>query len=59
MQQPENLTPPTVSEMLRVTGENTAAFMQHIADHVDKLEASVLQLQQRIAELEGTQNATE
>ena len=34
----ENLTPPTVAEMLRVTGLNTAEFMKQVAEHIDKLE---------------------
>lgn len=53
MNNPENLTPPSVADMLRITGANTSAFMEHIATHVDKLEAEVLQLQQRVAELEA------
>ena len=56
MTNPENLAPPSVAEMLRITGANTAAFMEHIAEHVDKLEAEVLQLQQRIEQLESIQN---
>lgn len=53
MTNPENLAPPSVAEMLRITGGNTAQFMEQVAAHVDKLEQEVLQLQQRIAELEG------
>ena len=52
----ENLTPPSISDMLRITGVNTATFMEQVADHIDKLEASVVELQKRISELEGTQN---
>lgn len=52
MNNPENLTPPSVAEMLRITGANTAAFMEEIAKHIDKLEAEVLQLQTRVKELE-------
>jgi hypothetical protein len=52
MQNPENLAPPSVAEMLRITGQNTAQFMEQVAIHVDKLEAEVLQLQNRVAELE-------
>lgn len=55
----ENLTPPSISQMLKLTGENTAIFMEQVAIHVDKLEQTVLELQQRIAELEGTQNVAE
>ena len=53
MQNPENLTPPSVADMLRITGANTAAFMEHIAGHVDKLEQEIVQLQNRVAELEA------
>jgi outer membrane murein-binding lipoprotein Lpp len=54
MTNPENLTPPSVSEMLRITGTNTAAFMDHIAEHVEKLEAEIVALQKRVEELEAT-----
>jgi len=56
----ENLMPtplPTVSEMLRVTGANTAEFMKQVAEHVEKLEGEVERLRQRVDELESTQNA--
>ena len=53
MTNPENLTPPSVAEMLRITGANTAAFMDHIAEHVEKLEAEVVTLSKRVAELEA------
>ena len=56
MTNPENLAPPSVAEMLRITGGNTAAFMEHIAEHVEKLEAQLLELQQRIAQLESPEN---
>lgn len=52
----ENLTPPTIAEMLRITGGNTATFMNQVADHIDKLEQSVVQLQNRVQELEGKLN---
>ena len=51
----ENLAPPnlpTVPEMLRITGGNTAAFMDQVAEHIDKLEAEIVQLRHRIQELE-------
>lgn len=54
----ENLVPPelpSVAEMLRVTGVNTAEFMKQVADHIDKLEAEVVQLTQRVKELEESQ----
>lgn len=49
----ENLTPPSVSQMIRVTSENNNVFMQQIADHIDKLEQSVLDLQKRIQDMEA------
>lgn len=52
----ENLAPPSVAEMLRLTGDNTSKFMLHVADHIDKLEQEVLKLQNRVKELESTQD---
>lgn len=52
----ENLVPPTIPsipEMLRITGGNTATFMEQVADHIDKLEAEVARLTARVNELEG------
>jgi ubiquinone biosynthesis protein UbiJ len=49
----ENLTPPSVPEMVRMTGNNTAEFMKQVADHIDKLESEIANLQQRVTELEG------
>jgi phage shock protein A len=51
----ENLAPPnlpSVAEMLRITGGNTEAFMGQVAEHVDKLEAEIVKLRERVAELE-------
>lgn len=51
----ENLVPPevpSVAEMLRVTGLNTAEFMKQVAEHVDKLEQEIVKLRQRVEELE-------
>jgi len=48
----ENLTPPSVPEMLRLTAENTAEFMKQVAAHIEKLEDAVKQLQTRVEELE-------
>ena len=53
----ENLVPPalpTVAEMLRVTGANTAEFMKQVAEHVDKLEQEIVKLQNRVTELESS-----
>lgn len=52
----ENLQPPLVSEMLRITAQNQSVFLTQVADHIDKLEAGVVELQARIAELEGKQH---
>ena len=52
MENPENLAPPSVANMLRITGGNTAAFMEEVAKHIDKLEAQVVELQNKITELE-------
>lgn len=46
---------PSVSQMLRMTGENTHTLMLQIAEHIDKLEAQVVQLTNRITELESKQ----
>ena len=51
----ENLQP-NVAEMLRMTGTNTAMFMEHVADHIEKLEQQVKELSDRISELERGQN---
>jgi hypothetical protein len=47
----ENLQP-SVTEMLRITGGNTAQFMEAVALHIEKLEQEVIRLQQRVQELE-------
>jgi CheY-like chemotaxis protein len=46
----------SVSDMLRTTGTNTAEFMTQVANHIDKLEDAVVQLKNRITELEKVQN---
>jgi hypothetical protein len=43
----------SVSEMIRLTADNSLEFMKQVADHVDKLEEGVIQLQKRVAELEA------
>jgi outer membrane murein-binding lipoprotein Lpp len=48
----ENLKP-SVGQMLRVTGANTATFMEQVAEHVEKLEAEVARLAQRVTDLEA------
>ena len=51
----ENLQP-SVPEMLRMTGDNTAQFMEHVASHIEKLESRVKELSDRITELERVQD---
>jgi hypothetical protein len=53
----ENLTPPSVSDMIRLTADNSVIFMQQVAEHIDKLESTVVELQKRVAELEGKSDA--
>lgn len=55
-----NETPQTisVSDMLKKTGENTANFMIRVSEHIDTLEAEIVKLQERIAELEGKTSDT-
>ena len=48
----ENLKP-TVPQMLRMTADNQLQFLTQIADHIDNLEAEVVRLSTRVAELEG------
>lgn len=52
----ENLQPPNVGQMLRMTGANTAQFMEQVALHVEKMEAEVTRLTARVAELEAAQD---
>ena len=46
----------SVSDMLRMTGSNTADFMVRVAAHVDDLEHQVVLLTERVAELESQAN---
>jgi len=48
---------PTVGQMLRMTGANTATFMEQVADHIEKLEMEVARLQERVAKFESEENA--
>jgi hypothetical protein len=54
----ENLQP-TVVQMLRMTGANTANFLEHIAEHIEMLEQKVADATKRIEELESKHNAVE
>lgn len=49
-------TPIKVSEMIRTTAGNQAEFLKQIADHIDKLEDSIVQLTNRISDLESKQD---
>jgi phage shock protein A len=46
----------SVSEMLKLTGANTAEFMKQVADHIDKLEERIAELATRISEFESQQD---
>ena len=43
---------PTVVDMLRTTGNNTAEFMDKVAAHIETLEQEVIRFRQRVQELE-------
>ena len=45
--------PTKVSDMIRTTAENQANFLAQIANHIDKLEDSIVQLTNRISDLES------
>lgn len=40
----------SVSEMLRTTSTNTTNFLNQIADHIDKLEARIIELEHALGE---------
>lgn len=43
---------PTVVDMLRMTGNNTAEFMDKVAAHIESLEQEIIHLRQRVQEME-------
>jgi hypothetical protein len=43
---------PTVGQMLKLTGANTAEFMDKVAAHIEGLEQEIIRLQQRVQEME-------
>ena len=45
-------TPKSVSEMIRITSENSNQFFQEIADHIDYLESTIASLQAKILQYE-------
>jgi hypothetical protein len=55
----EETTPSTysISEMIRITNENTNMFYNQIADHIDQLEKVIAELTAELNELKGTTNA--
>ena len=55
MSEQEEKTSVSVSEMLRLTGQNTSTFMFKIADHIEMLEQEIRKLSDRIIELESKQ----
>jgi hypothetical protein len=42
----------SVSQMIRTTAENQGVFLTQIAEHIEKLENALVQLQARITEME-------
>lgn len=44
-------TPQTVSEMVRTTVTNSSTFFDKVADHIESLEKTIADLQQKNAEL--------
>ena len=55
----ENLVPPnvpSVAEMLRITGGNTAQFMDQVALHIEKLESEIMRLTAMIQDMSSQNN---
>jgi ubiquinone biosynthesis protein UbiJ len=48
---------PSVGQMLRLTGANTAQFMEQVAEHIEGLEMEVARLQERVTQLESANDA--
>lgn len=40
----------SISEMIRTTSANTNSFLSQVADHIEKLEARIYELEQELAE---------
>jgi hypothetical protein len=49
----------SVPEMIRLTANNSSEFMKQIAEHIEKLEAVVKELTDRVTELEGGLNGND
>ena len=43
----------SVSQMIRTTAENQAVFLTQIAEHIEKLENALVELQNRVTEMEN------
>jgi len=41
----------SVTEMLRLTATNNATFLTAIADHIEKLEARIIELEQELEDV--------
>ena len=42
----------SIGQMLRTTAENQSVFLTQIADHIEKLENALVELQNRVTEME-------
>ena len=49
----------SIADMVRITAENTSNFYQQIADHIEQLELTILELNQEIAKLQGEQHGSD
>jgi hypothetical protein len=45
-----------VSDMLRVTAQNTSTLLVQMAEHIDRLEAHIEKLERHILTLEGSED---
>ena len=53
----EEIKQPSVGQMLRLTGANTAQFMEQVAEHIEGLEMEVARLRERVTQLESANDA--
>jgi hypothetical protein len=42
----------SIGQMLRTTAENQSVFLTQIAEHIEKLENALVELQNRVTEME-------
>ena len=52
----DDLKNKSVSEMLRLTNENSYEFYKAIASHIEELEATIVKLNNELVELKGATN---